>query len=131
MVSRLKDVPAAQQLKLKIGAQVMLLTNLDLQSGLVNGSRGVVVSWKSKVDKPGAAASNSNRRSDRFGGEEWRETAANEWSDMQDERVYPEVYFASGVTRVIAPHSWVVQIDRLNSVARSNLPLSLAWALTM
>lgn len=37
-----KDCPAVENLSLAVGCQVMLLWNLDLEQGLVNGSRGVV-----------------------------------------------------------------------------------------
>jgi ATP-dependent DNA helicase PIF1 len=40
-----KDAPYLVELILAVGAQVMLLTNVDPQQGLVNGSRGVVMGF--------------------------------------------------------------------------------------
>ena len=52
----------AIQLELMLGAQVMLIANLDPAAGLVNGSRGVVVSFCSATDMPIIEFVNGSRR---------------------------------------------------------------------
>jgi ATP-dependent DNA helicase PIF1 len=42
---QIKNCPSPQTLRIAVGAQVMLTWNLDIDGGLVNGSRGVVTSF--------------------------------------------------------------------------------------
>ncbi|GAA6051095.1 hypothetical protein JCM3770_004710 [Rhodotorula araucariae] len=134
MKEKLANVPPAQNLQLKKGAQVLLLANLDVKGGLVNGSRGVIVDWVDRDMIPVDMEDSSSRKGGRggaFGGEEWREKAASEWADKQDVEVFPLVYFATGKQLIIRPHTWCIDLDKYNTVARTQLPLQLAWALTI
>ena len=46
----LNDLQAPSGLRLRVGCQVMLLANLDVKGGLVNGSRGVVTGFVSAAE---------------------------------------------------------------------------------
>ncbi|GAA5953293.1 hypothetical protein JCM3765_007464 [Sporobolomyces pararoseus] len=134
-LSRLDSTPASKLLKLKVGAQVLLLANLDVKGGLVNGSRGVIVDWvdASEVEPTIAEGTGPKKPggSGRVGTEEWREKAADSFIESQEEQCFPQVIFANGREVIIRPHSWCIDFDRNNTVARTQIPLQLAWALTI
>lgn len=95
-----KNCRAPSPLNLKVGAQVMLLVNMDVAQGLVNGSVGIV------------------------------------------EKLYTdlvEVRFASGIFP-IQPFEWEIKQNEVNVMgemkkvrvaARKQVPLKLAWAVTI
>ncbi|XP_041942587.1 ATP-dependent DNA helicase PIF1 isoform X1 [Alosa sapidissima] len=82
-------------LQLKVGAQVMLTKNLDVQRGLVNGARGVVLDFQ-----PGNQG-------------------------------LPRVHFLCGVTEVIRRERWVLKANGGQFISRLQLPLKLAWAISI
>ena len=81
-----------KQLNICIGCQVLLLTNLNLKSGLCNGSRGIVVKFH-------------NSR--------------------------PVVKFRNGIQTVIDHSIQEIKINPKTSVTRSQIPLVLAYAITI
>uniref|UniRef100_A0A8D2DLP5 ATP-dependent DNA helicase PIF1 n=1 Tax=Sciurus vulgaris TaxID=55149 RepID=A0A8D2DLP5_SCIVU len=87
--------PVSQLLQLKLGAQVMLVKNLAVSRGLVNGARGVVVGFETEG------------------------------------RGLPQVRFLCGVTEVIRADRWTVQATGGQLLSRQQLPLQLAWAISI
>jgi len=91
-----KNCTAMAELQLKVGAQVVLIKNLDVELGLCNGSRGVVDSFTSA-----------------------------------EEGKMPVVLFANGHKMVIGPGEWEIKVDGEVKARRTQVPLLLAWALTI
>ncbi|GAB1294364.1 ATP-dependent DNA helicase PIF1 [Apodemus speciosus] len=87
--------PVSRVLQLKLGAQVMLVKNLAVSRGLVNGARGVIVGFESEG------------------------------------RGLPRVRFLCGVTEVIRTDRWTVQVTGGQYLSRQQLPLQLAWAMSI
>jgi ATP-dependent DNA helicase PIF1 len=83
-----------KELKLKIGAQVMCIINIQSDSGteLCNGSQGIVTGF---CDITG----------------------------------YPHVKFNNGISRVMMNYVW--ESDKIPGIGVSQIPLILAWALTI
>lgn len=61
VASFIKNCGAKRVIHLKQGAQVMLLANIDVRAGLVNGSRGVIVGWWSSSMTPSSLKKNKKK----------------------------------------------------------------------
>eukprot|EP01133_Synstelium_polycarpum_P010323 gene10323-12035_t len=100
-----RDCPAPNKLTLKVGAQVVLLRKMEGNQKLVNGSRGVVVEFaKVKAKKK-----------------------MTQW--YQTNETLPVVLFNDGSKVTIKPSEWNIWSEK--KAARQQLPLKLAWALTI
>ena len=88
-----KHCRAPSELKLKIGARVILLKNYP-RHGLVNGSLGVVVNFLDGEDTP-------------------------------------QVDFDRGGLFTVKPDTWNIETEGTVQASRTQIPLCLAWALTI
>ncbi|KAI3534545.1 DNA repair and recombination protein pif1 [Colletotrichum filicis] len=137
----LQNMMAPKMIELKVGAQVMLIKNMD--DTLVNGSLGKVVNFMSEddfehwnpalmmqsvedIDEDGEAR--ARRKIKAFSREVEQAT--------RGKAEYPVVEFAAvdGCTRTIlcVPEDWKVELPNGEvQASRSQLPLILAWALSI
>ncbi|KAH9394741.1 DNA helicase [Tyrophagus putrescentiae] len=97
--------PTQRKIELKVGAQIMLNRNIDLNRGLVNGLVGEII----KFEDEGDAAHAVPRR-------------------------YPVIRFVNGVQTTISPERWTVKLGGAadsKAISRVHLPLQLAWAMSV
>jgi ATP-dependent DNA helicase PIF1 len=90
----INNIQCNKVLRLKKGAAVMCTVNLDMDSGICNGSQGIIIDIIE-----------------------------------QGQTITPIVKFSNGIIRRINPHYW--QSEDYPMLAIGQLPLSLAWALTI
>jgi len=93
----LNKLQAMEELRIRKGAHVMLIWNLDLSRGLCNGSQGIVTDFK-----------------------------------MGEGGIYfPYVHFQNGEQELIVPMEWEIKKNKKVVAKRRQLPLLLAWAITI
>ena len=103
-----------KQLALKVGAQVLLLKNLNTAERLCNGAKRVAVEFchlhDSHVQQFAGSASSSSSATD----------------------MWPMVRFAAtGQERVMGPDVWDIKVGGEVVAKRTQVPLALAWAITI
>ena len=155
-----RDLQAYKHLRLKVGAQVMLLANINLKRGLCNGSRGVVVGFTQVGDYSSVfSAEERAQQSERVRLEQLKDmlTSRNNktTTTMSDEDLFfaamdpdsrqflketeaaglglPIVRFANGETLTVKMYVWKKTrgINGSVELSRTQIPLALAWALTV
>lgn len=92
-----------REIKLKIGTVVMCTVNYDLSIGICNGSQGIIVGYA------------KNTMSTRY--------------DATGFEYVPLVKFSSGITIPIGESVW--QSDEYPTIAVIQIPLTMAWAMTI
>ena len=119
----LKSIPTAEVIELKKGALVLLCFNIDVSSGLYNGTAGEVVGF-SKVymcDDQGVYTEE----------DVYEDRHYNIKTIIPEKYIqYPIVKFDNGDTRTIYPHTWESRHKKKILASYTNIPLILRYAIT-
>jgi len=137
---RLQHCSSPPIVSLKLGAQVVLLKNMEAYTGLANGSRGVVIGFevppvedgkKAKAGKDGDVASffQPKEKAQRVG-----DGPVTVSADSEDD-VFPRVKFqladGSTTTRTVRCAETSITEGSRVVATRKQIPLKLAWALSI
>ena len=109
---------------LKEGMLVVLLVNLSLVEGLVNGSQGIVTGFR---------RDNPSKRS-RGSGDPEKNRCIQKFCEQAQDLAWPVVRFLNGVKRVITTECSINQLGGTKPyslLSRMQVPLLAAWALTV
>jgi ATP-dependent DNA helicase PIF1 len=115
---------------LKVGAKVVLLSNIDQKNGLVNGSQGEVVGFQKHR---GMECDPSITYLEADSAQTKRGSKKKTWN--AETRAAPVVRFANGITRPIFAVDVSSRTGKQKNyqylATRVQIPLALAWALTI
>ena len=118
---QLQHCQAPETLELKVGAQVILLKNIDPEAGLVNGSRGVIVEFKTAKNQSDLPREFRKLELPVVKFQAIDGPGSSKSGDGEDE----------GVTKLIEPAEWTNKVGDQTVSSRHQIPLRLAWALSV
>lgn len=143
-LAALRDHRFEERIELKAGMLVILLINLDLTSGLVNGSQGKIVGferWNPNiplVQRPPGSPSRSGKGSKESDPVSeiaaFKENQCRQFVERAVHKEFPVVEFRCGITRPIFPSCQVHELGSekpYSILSRTNVPLAAAWAITI
>jgi ATP-dependent DNA helicase PIF1 len=131
----LKDHNFEAKLELKLGMQVLLLHNISISAGLVNGAQGVIIGFEPFKD----SLDNTSINDDKFPvyWPRWdidKQKFDEFMAACREAKGWPIVEFHNGAIQTIYPicHSILYGNERPYSLlGRIQIPLTAAWAITI
>ena len=129
----LKDHRFDVDVNFKEGMLVVLMINLDLKEGLVNGSQGVICGFKNHAD---AIIPHEGRNKDAEPSRvhKMKDECITKFKKQAREPQWPVVRFFNGLEKVILAECTVNQLGDskpYSLLSRTQIPLSAAWAMTV
>jgi ATP-dependent DNA helicase PIF1 len=116
---------AQETLVLKVGAEVILLRNLDFAQGLCNGARGRVVRFVENESIEESAGEEKKKKQQQ---QQTKPIALKKENKLPP---HPVVKFDNGVESTIIRDEWDITLGDKVIATRVQIPLALAWAITI
>ena len=130
-----------KKLEVKEGMLVVLLMNVSVEEGLVNGSQGIVIGFEQDSEEgipsnpPSDPQLPKGNRVPTVAGEHkvHKEAGIKEFIERADAKEWPVVRFLNGQVRTIMPDCSVNErgdTKPYSLLSRTQIPLAMAWAMT-